>query len=176
MEYIMRASNLIIIGILGFIISSCTLAVGPEGPPGRDGQDGQVEIYNGTFTINANNDFGVVDEFISVASYEWQILDVSTVDEGLVLAYIQFEGNTSWHSLPLSTPFQDDVVVLRYGFDIDNFDLIIEGEVANNNEVNESLFNGDTIRVVAIPPSQLFRAKGLDYNNYEQVARAYGLE
>jgi len=67
-------------------------------------------------------------------------------------------------------------VVLRYGFDIENFDLILEGETANNNELNESLFNGDVIRVIAIPPSQLFKAKGIDYNDYEAVIIAYNLE
>ncbi len=175
MEYIMRVHKIIIIGLLGFIISSCEVSVGPEGPAGRDGRDGQVEIYSGTFTINSDNDFGVVDDFVSVASYAWDLLDVATVDEGLVLAYIQFEGNTSWQSLPLSTPFENDVVVLRYGFDIDNFDLIIEGESANNNELNENIFNGDIVRVIAIPPSQLFKGKGIDYNNYQQVINAYNL-
>lgn len=171
----MRAQKIVFIGLLGFIISSCEVSVGPEGPQGRDGRDGQVEIYSGTFTINSNNDFGVVDDFVSVASYSWDILDVSTVDEGLVLAYIQFEGNTSWQSLPLSTPFENDIVVLRYGFDIDNFDLILEGETANNNELNESIFDGDIIRVIAIPPSQLLKGKGIDYENYEQVSSVYNL-
>jgi len=172
----MRVQSILIFGLLGFFISSCEISVGPQGPAGRDGQDGGAEIYSGTFTINADADFGIVDEFVSLASYEWQILDVATVDEGLVLAYIQFEGNTSWQSLPLSTPFENDVVVLRYGFDIENFDLILEGETANNNELNESLFNGDVIRVIAIPPSQLFKAKGIDYNDYEAVIIAYNLE
>lgn len=171
----MRAQNIIIFGLIGFIISSCEISVGPEGPAGRDGRDGQVEIYNGLFTINSDNDFGVVDEFVSVASYAWEILDVNTVDEGLVLAYIRFEGSTSWQSLPLSTPFENDVVVLRYGFDIDNFDLIIEGETAKNNELNEGIFDGDTIRVIAIPPSLLFKGKGIDYNNYQQVINTYNL-
>ncbi|MGB0348160.1 MAG: hypothetical protein ACPGGA_11785, partial [Balneolaceae bacterium] len=75
MEYIMRAQNIIIFGLIGFIISSCEISVGPEGPAGRDGRDGQVEIYNGLFTINSDNDFGVVDDFVSVASYAWEILD-----------------------------------------------------------------------------------------------------
>lgn len=172
----MRVRILSIIGIMGFLISSCISTIGPEGPSGRDGRDGEVEIYNGFFTINSDNDFGVVDEYVSLASYGWDILDVSTVDEGLVLAYIQFEGNTSWQSLPLSTPFENDVVVLRYGFDIDNFDLIIEGEIAGNNQVNESIFNGDIIRVIAIPPSQLFKAKGIDYSNYYEVINVYGLD
>ncbi len=171
----MRAQKIIIIGLLGFIIASCEVSVGPEGPAGRDGRDGEVEIYNGTFTINSNNDFGVIDDFVSVASYEWDILDVATVDEGLVLAYIQFSGTTSWKSLPLSTPFEDDVVVLRYGFDIDNFDLIIEGEIANNNEMNEGIFDGDVVRVIAIPPSQLFKTKGVNYDDYEQIASIYNL-
>jgi hypothetical protein len=61
-------------------------------------------------------------------------------------------------------------------FDINSFDLLLEGEVADNNEVNEDLFDGDVLRVVAIPPSLLFKSKGLDYRNYNQVAEFYGLD
>ena len=174
----MRAQLLCIICIGGWIFSSCVSAIGPEGAPGRDGRDGddgQVEIYNGTFTIHANNDFGIVDDYVSVASYSWEMLDELTVDEGLVIAYIRFEGNTAWHALPLSTPFENDIVVLRYGFDIDNFDLIVEGEVAGNNELNEGIFDGDTIRVIAIPPSLMFKGKSIDYTNFEEVAALYEL-
>lgn len=168
----MGAKFTIAVIITGFLISSCVATIGPEGPPGRDGV---VEIYNGTFIIDSDIDFGRVDEFISIASYSWEMLNVQTVDEGVVVAYIRFNGSTSWQSLPLSTPFQDDVVILRYGFDINNFDLIIEGEIANNNQANERLFDGDEIRVIAIPPSLLFKGKGVDYNNYEMVKKVYGL-
>lgn len=171
--------KMIIIGALGLLIASCEMSVGPQGPAGldgRDGEDGQVEIYSGTFTIDSDNDFGEIDEYISIASYSWGVLDVSTVDDGVVLAYIRFDGNTAWHSMPLSTPFENDVVVLRYSFDVDNFDLIIEGETANNNDLNEDLFDGDIIRVIAIPPSLMFKSKGINYNNYEEVIAAYNLD
>ena len=169
----MRASTIGLLFILGLVTTSCIIATGPEGPPG---QDGVVEIYTSTITINADVDFGVVDQFVSVASYSWDILDVSTVDFGIVLAYLRFDGSTAWNSLPLSTPFENDVVVLQYGFDVNNFDLIVEGEVADNNELNEGLFDGEVLRVVAIPPSLVLKAKGIDYSNYEQVVEFYGLE
>ncbi len=176
MEATMRAKVTLLLLSAGIILSSCIATIGPEGPRGRDGSDGEVEIYNGTFVIDSDNDFGVEDEFISVASYSWGILDESTVDEGLVLAYIQFDGSTAWQSLPLSTPFENDVVVLRYGFDIDNFDLILEGESPNNNQINEGIFDGDIIRVIAIPPGHLFKGKNVDYSNFEQVKQIYNLD
>jgi hypothetical protein len=52
----------------------------------------------------------------------------------------------------------------------------LEGEVADNNQVNEDLFDGDILRVVAIPPSLLFKGKGLDYKDYNQVAEFYNLD
>ncbi len=162
--------------LIAYLITSCVFQEGSVGPAGEDGLDGQVEIYNGTFEIDSDVDFAAVDEFVSIASYSWDILDESTVDEGVVLAYIRFKGNTSWLALPLSTPFENDVVVLRYGFDIDNFDLIIEGEVKDNNEANEGIFDGDTIRVIAIPPSLMLKGKVIDYTNYEQVRSVYNLD
>lgn len=157
------------------LTQACTITnEGPRGPRGNDGADG-VQIYSSTSTIFAD-DFDIVDEFVSINEFEWDLLDESTVDEGLVLGYLQFEGTTSWHALPFSTPFEDDLVNLRYVFDINSFDLLLEGEVADNNEVNEDLFDGDVLRVVAIPPSLLFKSKGLDYRNYNQVAEFYGLD
>lgn len=157
------------------LIQACTLTNdGPRGPRGDDGVDG-VQIYSSTSSIFAD-DFDIVDEFVSINEFEWDILDEETVDNGMVLGYLQFEGTTSWHALPFSTPFENDLVNLRYVFDINSFDLLLEGEVADNNEVNEDLFDGDVLRVVAIPPSLMVRGKGLDYRNYNQVAEFYGLE
>ncbi|MCG8372681.1 MAG: hypothetical protein MI700_04070, partial [Balneolales bacterium] len=150
----MRASTIGLLFTLGLVTTSCIISTGPEGPPG---QDGVVEIYTSTITINADVDFGVFDQFVSIASYSWEILDVSTVDYGIVLAYLRFDESTAWNSLPLSTPFENDVVVLRYGFDVNNFDLIVEGEVAGNNELNEGLFDRNELRVVAIPPSLILK-------------------
>ena len=157
------------------LIQACTITNdGPRGPQGQDGVDG-VQIYSSTSTIFAD-DFVVLDEFVSINEFGWDILDEETVDYGLVQGYLQFEGTTSWHALPFSVPFADDLVNLRYEFDINSFNLILEGEAADNNEVNEDLFDGDILRVVAIPPSILVRGKGLDHRNYEQVAEFYGLE
>lgn len=169
----MKQVKAIIPILILFTTISCVESVGPRGPEGPPGRD--AEIYTESIEIDADIDFGVVDEFVSVASYGWNILDVETVDYGMVLAYLRFDGSTAWHALPLSTPFENDLVVARYSFDIDNFDLIIEGEIANNNEANEALFDGDVLRVVAIPPTQLSKFKGLDYTDYEAVVQAYDL-
>ncbi|MEP1150544.1 MAG: hypothetical protein ABJH08_02345 [Balneola sp.] len=146
---------------------------GPRGPRGDNGADG-VQIYSSTSTIFAD-DFDIIDEYVSINEFQWDILDEETVDYGLVHGYIQFEGTTSWHALPFGTPFENDLVNLRYVFDINSFDLLLEGEVADNNEVNEDLFDGDILRVIAIPPSLILKSKGLDYRDYNQVAEAYDI-
>ena len=172
----MKNAYLILFLIIGITLTACIEGpTGPRGYDGRDGEDGEVEIYSSTVTIS-QNDFYDENEYVAVAEYGWDLLDESTVDEGVVLGYLRFEGTTAWHVLPLSTPFENDIVVLRYLFDIDSFNLITEGEVAGNNGINVELFDGDVLRVVAIPPSQVYKAKGLDYSNYEQVATLYGLE
>ncbi|MFV1884921.1 MAG: hypothetical protein ACMZ7B_10570 [Balneola sp.] len=165
----MKTLKIFITLFIGTLTASCIGPTGPRGP------QGEVEIYSDTIVIVADEDFAVEDEFVSVASYGWNILDEETVDFGLVMGYLRFQGTTSWHALPFNTPFENDIVVLRYSFDIDNFDLIVEGEVADNNEANENLFDGDVLRIVAIPPSLLLKAKGLDYTDYEAVVKAYNL-
>jgi len=170
-----KSKSLLPLLLASLLFQACTITnEGPRGPRGEDGADG-VQVYSSSSTI-FSDDFDVVDEFVSINEFEWDILDETTVDEGLVVGYLQFEGTTSWHALPFSTPFENDLVNLRYVFDINSFDLLLEGEVADNNDANEDLFDGDVLRVVAIPPALLFKAKGLDYRNYNQVAEFYGLE
>ncbi len=169
----MKSTKTIITIITGILFTSCVGTSGPAGPEGPAGQS--AEIYSETITINSDLDFGVVDEYVSVASYGWNILDVETVDDGIVLAYVRFQGTTPWHALPLSTPFENDIVVLRYSFDINDFSLIVEGEVADNNEVNENLFDGDILRIVAIPPTYPAKMVNIDYTDYEAVVKAYNL-
>jgi len=175
----MKNSKLTLFILSTFLfLQACSITNdGPRGPRGFDGVDGidGVQIYSSTSTIFAN-DFDIVDEFVSINEFEWDILDEETVDNGLVHGYIQFEGTTSWHALPFSTPFANDLVNLRYVFDINSFDLLLEGEIEDNNLVNQDLFDGDVLHVIAIPPSLIIRGKGLDYRNYDQVAEFYGLE
>ncbi|MEX0720689.1 MAG: hypothetical protein WD059_08485 [Balneolaceae bacterium] len=132
-------------------------------------------VYTDTITILAA-DFVAEDEYVSVAEYGWNNLDEYMVDEGLVLGYLRFEGTTAWQALPFAIPFENDFVNLRYFFDVDNFSLVAEGEIPDNNQENVELFHGDVLRIIAIPPSQIVSGKGIDYSNYEQVAEIYGLE
>ncbi|MEX2477368.1 MAG: hypothetical protein WD357_02960 [Gracilimonas sp.] len=150
------------------LLSSCTVY--------DNNVEGEADtVYSSTITIRAN-DFVPEDEFISVAEYGWDNLDEEMVDYGMVLGYLRFEGTTAWQALPFSVPFQNDLVNLRYYFDIDNFSLVIEGEVADNNYENENMFDRDVLRVVAIPPSIIVKGKGIDYRNYEQISELYGID
>lgn len=164
----MKALKFALILISLLLATSCTI------------YDNDVEgtgdvVYTSTITIRAN-DFVPEDDFITVAEYGWDNLDEETVDYGMVLGYIRFEGTTAWQALPFSVPFENDLVNLRYFFDIDNFSLVIEGEVADNNEANANLFDRDILRVVAIPPSILVQGKGIDYRNYQQISKLYNIE
>ncbi len=163
----MKALKTILLSTL-LILTSCTIY--------ENDIEADVDlVYSSTITIRAN-DFVDEDEFISVAEYGWDNLDEYMVDQGLVLGYLRFEGTTAWQALPFSVPYENDLVNLRYYFDVDNFSLVIEGEVANNNQANVELFHRDVLRVVAIPPSEVVKSKGIDYRNYEQISELYGLD
>lgn len=164
----MKALKILLILASIFTLSSCNIY--------ENDINADVDlVYSSIITIRAN-DFFHEDEFVSIAEYGWSNLDEYVVDEGLVLGYLRFEGTTAWQALPFSVPFENDLVNLRYLFDIDNFSLVIEGEVADNNQANVALFDRDILRVVAIPPSEVVKGKGIDYRNYEQVKELYGLD
>ena len=166
-EDAMKALKFVLV-LLGLLtLSSCTI------------YDNNVEgdadlVYSSTINIRSN-DFTYVDDYITMAEYGWDNLDEEMVDFGLVHGYLRFEGTTAWHALPFSVPFENDLVNLRYQFDIGSFNLLLEGEVAGNNQANADLFHNDILRVIAIPPSAIVRGKGIDYRNYQQVIELYGL-
>ncbi len=164
----MKTLKMLLLVLLFTTITSCTF------------YDNDVEgtadlVYSSTIIIK-EADFIAEDDFISVADYGWDNLDEEIVDYGMVLGYLRFEGTTSWQALPFAVPFENDLVNLRYNFDIENFSLVIEGEVAENNNANEALFNRDVLRVVAIPPTVIAKGKGIDYRNYEQVKELYHID
>ena len=91
-----KSNSTLLLLATALLFQACTITnEGPRGPRGNDGVDG-VQIYSSTSTIFAD-DFDIVDEYVSINEFEWDLLDESTVDEGLVLGYLQFEGTTSWH-------------------------------------------------------------------------------
>lgn len=164
----MRSLKSLFILISLFLLSSCTI--------NNTEIDGEGDVvYTSNITIRTN-DFVPEDDFVSVAEYGWDNLDEEMVDYGMVLGYIRFEGTTAWHSLPFSVPFEDDLVNLRFLFDINNFSLVLEGEVPGNNLSNAELFDRDVLRVIAIPPSIIVHGKGIDYQNYDQIKQIYGLD
>lgn len=164
----MKTLKMLLLLLLFGTITSCTF------------YDNDVEgtaniVYSSTIIIK-ETDFVAEDDFISVADYGWDNLDEEIVDYGMVLGYLCFKGTTSWQALPFAVPFENDLVNLRYNFDIENFSLVIEGEVAGNNNSNKALFNRDILRIVAIPPTVIAKGKGIDYRNYKQVKELYHLE
>lgn len=164
----MKILKLVLILLSLLLFTSCTIY--------DNNVDGEGDVvYTSTITIRAN-DFVPENDFITVASYGWDNLDEEVVDYGLVLGYLRFEGTTAWNALPFSVPFENDLVNLRYYFDINDFSLVIEGEVADNNNANANLFDRDVLRVVAIPPTLLVQGKGVNYRNYEQVRELYNIE
>jgi len=164
----MRLLKLFLILLSLLALASCTIY--------DNNVEGEADtVYSSTINVRSN-DFIAEDEFISVAEYGWDNLDEEMVDYGMVLGYLRFEGTTAWQALPFSVPFENDLVNLRYSFDIDNFSLIIEGELSGNNQANENLFDRDVLRVIAIPPSVIVKGKGIDYRNYNQISELYGID
>jgi hypothetical protein len=164
----MKSLKSLLILLSLFLLSSCTINTTEV--------DGDADVvYSSTITISGN-DFIPEDNFVSIAEYGWDNLDEEMVDYGMVLGYLRFEGTTAWQSLPFSVPFEDDLVNLRFLFDINNFSLVLEGELAGNNQANADLFDRDVLRVIAIPPSVIVHGKGIDYQNYEQIKQIYELD
>ncbi len=167
-QVIMKAYKIILLLLLFFSITSCIVH--------EEKVEGTADtVYSSTITI-LESDFVNEDEYVTVAEYGWDNLDEEMVDYGLVLGYIKFKGTTAWHALPYAVPYENDLVNLRYFFDINNFSLVLEGEVPYQTRDNAAIFHGDVLRIIAIPPTQIIRAKGFNYRNYNQVIEYYNID
>ena len=138
-----------------FFSLTCSLAValilaGCEGPVGPEGADGtaNMQVITMTLSISQFQSSGMIE----TASRSMPELTAAIAQGGLVLAYSDLgSGQTdTWFALPLTIPFQDNLINVSYAYSPGQFaiQLVRETGVAVAPTVA-----GHTIKVVLISPS-----------------------
>lgn len=172
-------NRLVLIAILGTFLASCTGEFGegprgPEGPIGPDGAKGEsaflFEYSNVSFTapdfeiyLDYPNDFDGLDTDMHLVYFLWDVQEDSNGDPLDI-----------WRLLPQT--ILTDVGLLQYNYDasrIDTrlfmaaeFDLSALGAIDTDNWV---------VRLVVIPATNWNARISVDFKNYRDVEKAYGL-
>lgn len=143
---------------------------GPQGPQGTQGVQGQPgdpasAIQFSTDTISTDADGSLAFGFTLTQDV------IPSVEKGVVLVYAKSGG--LWFPVPGLVIFPNGITNFTYAYGVENLDL------------NFFMFeNSDTpavrffqnVRIVFVPAANgRLNMEDIDYNNYEEVRKAYNL-
>ncbi|MDJ1506352.1 hypothetical protein [Xanthocytophaga agilis] len=156
---------------LGFIALLCMGLVGckgPEGPAGPQGAPGPLALaYEVEFDLTSSNDYGIYYTFPTQDNIQ---------PSDVALTYIltgQDNGVDIWKLMPAGDPFVEDAFI---DFDFTYQDVFIYAYTVGQNL--PSAMNDRVARIVVIPADfspNARKALNIDYNDYNQVKKAFNL-
>ena len=150
---------------------------GPQGPEGPAGQPGAellpavVEIEPVSFTAANNYEvfFALPDE---LAGYESDVVLVY-----LLVGTDEVDNNQVdiWRALPWVEPAGSGF--FQYGFDYTQLDVrfFLNGNV-DLSTLDDTWTQNQIFRVVVLPTERLARKAHVNYESYEEVVKAYGID
>ncbi len=158
----------VLLFFIGTIVTSCNES--HPGPPGRDGLDGLdgqesfVFEYEFSFIapdysvlLNLPDNFVMLDSDVMLVFFLWDVQD----------------GVEVWRALPQQLFLQEGI--LMYNFDHTKFDanLFLDGTV--NLDLLGADYTDNWIARVVVVPAQFTGRASVDYSDYNQVKKAFGL-
>ena len=167
----MKKHLLILLISVSAFIQSCQGPEGPQGPQGPKGADGVglnthvIELKNVNFT--AANDYGI--------RYEFPASKIEVLEGDVVLVYVLWDvdGNVPvWRALPQQYFFPEGIAMYNFSHTLLDVDIFLEAQFGLNT-LPSSWRTNQTFRIAIIPTEyvQGLRTSGVDYTNYEDVAK-----
>lgn len=150
---------------LSALLAGCDALEGPQGPPGNDGA---ANVEAETFAIDASQ--FQADGTAQSLTRNAPVITGRVAREGVVLGYIQLGGESAWTALPFTIAPESETINITYQYEEARFELLL---IASNELPDPTLFDGDSVKVVAIPPEEAGAiSAGL---SYEQAAARWDL-
>lgn len=166
------------IAALGFTFSGCE---GPQGPMGPEGPEGPVGEVAKVFETEVNFNNG--GNYQAIFSFPSKLMPYTT---DFVMVYMLWETTKDaqgkdvdiWRPVP-QTIFLDGARTFSYNFDHTYADvrLFLNGNF-NLSTLPNSYTNKIIFRIAALPgiDASKARRKSIDYDNYDEVVKAYGIK
>ncbi len=166
--------------ILGLISFSCQGPdgipgpQGPEGPQGPAGSQPLALMYEVEFNLNAANQW---ESFYTFPAAD-EIFTEDVVLTYLLWDQVESEGETVdvWRAMPVHFYSQNGTLAINYDFTVTDVRLFAEASypMTAQNTVYDKLL----ARIVVVPADYSpngRKGKTIDYNDYEQVRKAFNL-
>ncbi len=143
---------------------------GDQGPPGRDGVSVESEVFelqNVNFQLNANNEYAIFRE-----------LNPAIIDSDVILIY-RMTGTINaqtpiWQLIPRTLFLNEGE--LDYDFDFSRVDFTIYAGGTYNLATTPQFINNQTFRIVIVPGYFSRGANVVDFEDYNAVIEAYGID
>jgi hypothetical protein len=136
--------------LLTLALTACQGPVGPVGAPGQDGTDGAVNATTVTFKLPATG----FSQNVGAEGFTHPVPEIteSVARYGQVIAYTDLStGRTDqWFAMPLLLPIPNAAVTLTYAYNTGSITILVQAESGTG---WSSIFAGQTIKVVIIPPA-----------------------
>lgn len=161
-----------------FAFTACEGPVGPQGPPGYNGRDGNSSMS--VFNYN-------------LRSYQWQHdgggrwyyslempeVTPDVVDYGAVLCYREniINGVRTYEAMPITTLLEYNGEIFTNELWYTHYDGYVDFEWLDTHPTDPLPPDYDMyFKIVVIHPSDSYKVKNMDLNDYNAVAKALDLE
>ena len=149
---------------------------GPQGPPGMQGPQGPPGTGSGSAEVYEIFDIDFVNTQDGYVYYEQ--LNPQLLLEDSVLMY-RLSGTINsqtpiWQLIPRTLYLQQGELDYDYDFSLEDFTIYAGGTY--NLALTPSYINNQTFRIVIIPGYFSRTTSAVDFNDYDAVIKAYGLE
>ena len=149
------------------LFTACDALSGEDGEQGPQGPPGVANIQVVEFSINASS-FDVASSggsTIETQSVGMPEITSEIASGGLVLGYTDIGGG-AWYAMPFVLPVPSATASLSYFYEAGTFNVSIFNDTL---APIASVFDGNRVKVVIIPPAEVPAASGIDNSDINQV-------
>lgn len=148
-------------------VMSFTGCEGPEGPAGTNIEAEVFELRNVSFSLDNNDQYTI-----------YRILDPVIYDSDNIVVYRMsglIDSNTPiWQPIPRTLFLNEGELDYDYDFSLEDFTIYAGGTY--NLAITPQYINNQTFRIVILPGYFSNKSAGVDLEDYNAVAAAYGIK
>ncbi|MBI5326442.1 MAG: hypothetical protein HZB41_14415 [Ignavibacteriae bacterium] len=163
--------------LLSVLLASCIRH--DEGPTGPQGPPGNANVKSFTYTIYPNDWIASSDPNLWYYDKRCDLVTTDIVDFGAVLFYLQeTSGKLSWISLPSTSLYRDNGQAYTTEYQPWHSDYTLSIQWIDTHPVSPRRPTWNCVIkaiIIADYPYSVLLSKGVDLDNYEQVANALNL-
>lgn len=179
----MKKTSMFLLPKIGMIIGITLLFIAcnknkyqPKGDYQKAGNYGNANTsHSSVATINNwSSQFNDGTNYFYKSTMNWSTITQEVFDKGIVTAYLD-PGDGQWYAMPFSDAGDDYNMSFGFSFEVGKIHYQVSGyDLVGAPPISQ--FNGVRTRVVVVYPEGKAAHPDLDYSNYAEVAKVFGIQ